>query len=54
MKYLRITYTKLVMLEIEDDATDNEIDALVNELAVDEIFQRGINWDDIEWEVNDK
>ena len=42
------------MLEIEDDATDNEIDALVKELAADEIFQEGIDWDDVEWEVNDK
>lgn len=54
MKTLRISYTKLVMLEIEDDATDEEISDLVNELAADEIFQEGIDWDDVAWEVNDK
>ena len=52
MKTLRISYTKLVMLEIEDDTTDEEISDLVNELAADEIFQEGIDWDDVEWEVS--
>ena len=54
MKILRVSYTKLVMLEIEDNVTDDEISALVDELAADEIFQKGIDWDDVEWEVNDK
>lgn len=54
MKTLRISYTKLIMLEIEDDATDEEISDLVDELAADEIFQEGIDWDYVEWEASDK
>lgn len=51
MKQLRICYTKLVMLDIEDDMTKEEISALVDELAADEIFQDGEEFDDVEWEV---
>jgi hypothetical protein len=53
MKQLRICYTKLVMLDIEDDMTKEEISALVDELAADEIFQDGEEFDDVEWEVLD-
>lgn len=51
MKQLRICYTKLVMLDVEDDISKEEINALVDELAVDEIFQDGEEFDDVEWEV---
>ena len=51
MKQLKICYTKLVMLDIEDDMTKEEISALVAELAADEIFQDGEEFDDVEWEV---
>lgn len=51
MKQLRICYTKLVMLDIEDDMTEEEISALVEELAADDIFQDGEEFDDVEWEV---
>lgn len=51
MKQLRICYTKLVMLDIEDDMTKEEISALVDELATDEIFRDGEEFDDVEWEV---
>ena len=53
MKQLRICYTKLVMLDIEDDLTKEEISALVDELAADEIFQDGVEFDDVEWEVTE-
>ena len=53
MKQLRICYTKLVMLDIEDDMTKEEISALVDELAADEIFQDGEEFDDVEWEVTE-
>jgi hypothetical protein len=51
MKQLKICYTKVVMLDIEDDMTKKEISALVDELAADEIFQDGEEFDDVEWEV---
>ena len=51
MKQLRICYTKVVMLDIEDDMTKEEISALVGELAADEIFQDGEEFDDVEWEI---
>jgi hypothetical protein len=39
------------MLDIEDDMTKKEIGALVNELAADEIFRDGEEFDEVEWEV---
>lgn len=51
MKQLRICYTKLIMLDIEDDMTKEEISSLVDELAADEIFRDGEEFDDVEWEV---
>ena len=51
MKQLKICYTKVVMLDIEDDMTKEEISDLVDELAADEIFQDGEEFDDAEWEV---
>lgn len=53
MKWLRISYTKLVMIEVEDDVTDEDASALVEELAEDEIFRDGVDWDDVEWEISD-
>lgn len=51
MKQLRICYTKFVMLNIEDDMTKEEISSLVDEVAADEIFRDGEEFDDVEWEV---
>ena len=51
MKYLRIAYTKLVMLEVEDDFTEKDASALINEIAEDEIFRDGVDWDDVEWNI---
>lgn len=51
MKQLKICYTKVIMLDIEDDMTKEEISALVDEIAADEIFQNGEEFDDVEWEV---
>ena len=51
MKQLKICYTKVVMLDIEDDMTKEEIRALVDEIAAAEIFQNGEEFDDVEWEV---
>jgi hypothetical protein len=52
MKYLRISYTKLVMLEVEDDFTEEDASALVDEIAEDEIFRDGVDWDDVEWDID--
>ena len=51
MKYLRIAYTKLVMLEVEDDFTEEDASALIDEIAEDEIFRDGVDWDDVEWDM---
>lgn len=51
MKQLRICYTKLVMLDIEEEMTSEEISDLVDALGADEIFQNGEEFDDVEWEV---
>jgi hypothetical protein len=39
------------MLDIEDDMTKEEISALVDDLADNEIFRDGEEFDDVEWEV---
>lgn len=52
MKYLRIAYTKLVMLEVEDNFTEEDASALVDEIAEDEIFRDGVDWDDVEWDID--
>lgn len=52
MKYLRIAYTKLAMIEVEDDFTEKDASALVDEIAEDEIFRDGVDWDDVEWELD--
>ena len=50
MKQLRICYTKLLMLDVEDDISQDEIHELVEILASEEIFIDG-EYDDVEWEV---
>lgn len=50
MKQLRICYTKLVMLDVEDDITKDDINELVDMIAADEVFIDG-EYDDVEWEV---
>ena len=51
MKWLRITYTKLAMIEVEDDFTDKDASALVEDIAQEDIFRDGVDWDDIEWDM---
>ena len=46
MKYLRIAYTKLIMLDVEDDFTEEDASALVDEIAEDD-------WDEVEWEITE-
>ena len=53
MRQLRICYTKVVMLDIEDDMTKEEISSLVDEIAADENFWDGEKFDDAEWEVTE-
>ena len=50
MKQLRICYTKFIMLDIEEDATKEDINELVDMIAADEVFIDG-EYDDVEWEV---
>ena len=50
MKQLRICYTKLLMLDVEDDISKDEIHELVEILASEEVFIDG-EYDDVEWEV---
>ena len=50
MKQLRITYKKEIMLDIEEDATKDDISELVDIIAADEVFIDG-DYDDVEWEV---
>lgn len=52
MKYLRIAYTKLVMLEVEDDFTEKDASALIDDIAEDEIFRDGVDWDEVEWDID--
>ena len=47
MKYLRIAYTKLTMIEVEDDFTEEEAAALVEEIAAEDIFRDGV----VEWDM---
>ena len=50
MKQLRICYTKLVMLDIEEDITKYDINELVDMIAADEVFIDG-EYDEVDWEV---
>ena len=49
MKQLRICYTKLIMLDVEDDITKDDISELVDMIAADEVFIDG-EYDEVEWE----
>lgn len=51
MKQLKICYTKLMVLDIEDDATKEDIRELVETIAAEEVFIDG-EYDDVEWEVS--
>ena len=51
-KYLRVSYTKLVTIEVEDDFAEENAAALIDELAEDEIFRDGVDWDDVEWDID--
>ena len=50
MKQLRITYKKDVMLDIEDNATKDDIRELVEMIAAEEVFIDG-EYDEVNWEV---
>ena len=50
MKQVKICYTKLLMVDVEDNITREEISKLVDDIALNEIFQDG-EYDDVEWEV---
>lgn len=52
MKQLRITYKKDVMLDIEDDATKDDIRELVEMIAAEEVFIND-EYDEVEWEVTE-
>lgn len=52
MKQLRITYKKDVMLDIENDATKDDIRELVEMIAAEEVFIDG-EYDEVEWEVTE-
>lgn len=50
MKQLKISYTKQLMLDVEDDISKNEIRELIEMLASEEVFIDG-EYDEVEWEV---
>ena len=50
MKQVKICYTKLLTVDVEDNITRKEISKLVDDIALNEIFQDG-EYDDVEWEV---
>ena len=52
MKQLRITYKKDIMLDIEDDATKDDIRELVEMIAAEEVFIDG-EYDEVDWEVTE-
>ena len=52
VKQLRITYKKDIMLDIEDDATKDDIRELVEMIAAEEVFIDG-EYDEVEWEVTE-
>lgn len=52
MKQLRITYKKDVMLDIEDNATKDDIRELVEMIAAEEVFIDG-EYDEVDWEVTE-
>lgn len=52
MKQLRIIYKKDVMLDIENDATKDDIRELVEMIAAEEVFIDG-EYDEVEWEVTE-
>ena len=52
MKQLKISYTKQLMLDVEDDISKDEIRELIEILASEEVFIDG-EYDEAEWEVTE-
>ena len=50
MKQVKICYTKVITIDVDDHITRNEICELIDDIAREEIFQDG-EYDDVEWEV---
>ena len=50
MKQLKIRYSKEIMLDVEDDITNEEIRELVEIIASEEVFIDG-EYDEVDWEV---
>ena len=50
MKQVKICYTKVIMVDVDDNISRNEIHKLIDTIAQEEIFQDG-EYDDVEWEV---
>lgn len=50
MKQLRICYTKVIMLDVEDDITTDDISEMVDMIAAEEVFIDG-EYDEVDWEV---
>ena len=50
MKQLKIRYSKEIMLDIEEDATKDDIRELVDMIASEEVFIDG-EYDEVDWEV---
>lgn len=50
MKQVKICYTKVITIDVDDYITRNKIHELIDDIARKEIFQDG-EYDDVEWEV---
>ena len=50
MKQVKICYTKIVMVDVDDNITRKQMSELVDEIALDEVFQDG-EYDEVDWEV---
>ena len=50
MKQVKICYTKVITVDVDNNIARDEIHKLIDDIAQDEIFQDG-EYDDVEWEV---
>ena len=50
MKQVKICYTKIIMVDVDDNITREQMSELVDEIALDEVFQDG-EYDEVDWEV---
>ena len=50
MKQVKICYMKFITIDVEDNVNRDEIHELIDDIALNEIFQDG-EYDDVEWEV---